>query len=138
MEFSGQYLTYDEYKALGGTLDQTPFNLLEFEARKKIDERTQGRLKGVENIPQEVKICVFNLINSIKKYAESETSGNNEKNNIASESTDGYSVTYNTITLDKVQEIVKSKNAELNDTINTDLYGVIVNNEHILYLGVKQ
>ena len=137
MEFSGQYLTYDDYKALGGTIDQTPFNLLEFEARRKIDERTQRRLKGVENIPQEVKVCVFNLINSIKKYAESETSGNNEKNNIASESIDGYSVTYNTITLDRVQEIVKSKNAELNDTINTDLYGVIVNNEHILYIGVN-
>ena len=137
MEFSGQYLTYDEYKALGGTIDQTPFNLLEFEARKKIDERTQGRLNGVENIPQEVKICVFNLINSIKKYAESETSGNNEKNNIASESTDGYSITYNTITLDRVQEIVKSKNVELNDIITTYLFGVIVNNEHILYIGVN-
>ena len=37
MEFSGQYLTYLEYKALGGTLDQTPFNILEFEARRQID-----------------------------------------------------------------------------------------------------
>lgn len=138
MEFSGQYLTYDEYKKLGGNLDQTPFNLLEFEARKKVDERTQRRLKCVNNIPQEVKICVFNLINIIKKYAESETSGNNEKNNIASESVGSYSVTYNTITLDRLQEIVKSKNFELNNTINTDLYGVIVNNEHIIYLGVKQ
>lgn len=137
MEFSGQYLKYNEYLELGGSVAETPFNILEFEARRKIDKRTQGRLKGVENIPQEVKICVFNLINSIKKYAESETSGNNEKNNIASESTDGYSVTYNTITLDRVQEIIKSKNVELNDIINTDLYGVIVNNEHILYIGVN-
>ena len=30
MEFNGQYLTYNEYKALGGSLDITPFNLLEF------------------------------------------------------------------------------------------------------------
>ena len=44
MEFKGQYLTYQEYKALGGTLDEMPFNLLEFNARKKIDERTFGRL----------------------------------------------------------------------------------------------
>ena len=137
MEFSGQYLTYNEYRLLGGTLDLTPFNLLEFEARKKIDERTQARLKCVDTIPQEVKICVFNLINIIKKYAESETSGNSEKNNIASESVGSYSVTYNTITLDRVQEIVKSKNFELNNTINTDLYGVIVNNEHIIYLGAN-
>ena len=61
MEFSGQYLNYSEYRLLGGTLDQTPFNLLEFEARKKIDERTQGRLKNVVEIPQEVKICMFAL-----------------------------------------------------------------------------
>ena len=44
MEFEGQYLTYNEYKALGGRLDQTPFNILEFEARRKIDERTFERL----------------------------------------------------------------------------------------------
>ena len=50
MEFKGQYLTYEEYLSLGGTLDQTPFNLLEYNARKKIDERTFGRLvdKGQE------------------------------------------------------------------------------------------
>ena len=29
MEFKGQYLTYNEYKSLGGNLNQTPFNLLE-------------------------------------------------------------------------------------------------------------
>ena len=50
MEFSGQYLTYPEYKSLGGTLDIMPFNLLEFEARKKIDNRTLYRLKNVEEI----------------------------------------------------------------------------------------
>ena len=136
MEFNGQYLEFDEYEELGGSLDETPFNILEFEARRRIDERTQGRLKEVEKIPQEVKMCVFNLINSIKKYAESETSGNNEKNNIASESTDGYSVTYNTITLDRVQEIVKSKSVELNEIIRTYLLGVVVNGQHILYIGV--
>ena len=134
MEFSGQYLTYNEYKALGGTIDQTPFNLLEFEARKKIDERTFGRLKNVVVLPQEIKMCMFALINSISGYSSCISSNNKS---IASESIDGYSVTYNTITLDKVQEIIKSKNVELNDIINTDLFGVIVNNEHILYIGVN-
>lgn len=132
MEFSEQYLTYDEYKALGGTIDQTPFNLLEFEARRKIDERTLGRLKNVAKLPQEVKICMFSLINSINSYGSS-TSGN--KKNIASETTDGYSVSY--VTGGTIQEIIKSKNIELNDIITTYLLGVIVNNEHILYLGVK-
>ena len=47
MEFKGQYLTYEDYKALGGTLDLTPFNLLEFEARRRIDIKTQNRLKNI-------------------------------------------------------------------------------------------
>lgn len=131
MEFSEQYLTYDEYEALGGTIDQTPFNLLEFEARRKIDERTFGRLKNVVELPQEVKMCMFALINSINSYGSS-TSENNK--NIASESTDGYSVSY--VTGGAIQEIIKSKSVELNDIITTYLLGVIVNNEHVLYLGV--
>ena len=132
MEFSGQYLTYNEYRALGGTIDLTPFNLLEFEARRKVDERTQGRLKNVVNIPQEVKMCVFALINSINSYGSS-TEGNSK--NIASETTDGYSVSY--VTGGTIQEMIKSKSVELNDIINTYLIGVIVNGEHIMYLGVK-
>lgn len=132
MEFKGQYLTYNEYKALGGNLDQTPFNLLEFEARKKIDERTQGRLKNVVEIPQEVKICMFALINSISSYSSCINSNNK---NIASETIDGYSVSY--VTGGTIQEVVSSKNVELNDIITTYLFGVIINNEHVLYIGVN-
>ena len=55
MEINGQYLTYEEYKALEGTLDQTPFNLLEFEARQNVDKYTFGRLKELEEQNQEVK-----------------------------------------------------------------------------------
>lgn len=132
MEFDGQYLTYDEYKALGGSLDQTPFNILEFEARKKINERTLGRLKNKKDIPQEVKICIFALINSISNYTSSISSNNK---NIASESIDGYSVNY--VTGGSLQEIVNSKNIELNDIITTYLFGVIVDNEHILYVGAN-
>lgn len=131
MEFSEQYLTYDEYKALGGTIDQTPFNLLEFEARRKIDERTFGRLKNVVVLPQEIKMCMFALINSISGYSSCISSNNKS---IASESIDGYSVSYTTG--GTMQEIVNSKNVELNDIITTYLFGVIVNNEHILYIGV--
>ena len=132
MEFSGQYLKYEEYLELGGSLAETPFNLLEFEARRKIDEKTQGRLKKVTNIPQEVKICIFALINSINSYGSS-VSENNK--NIASESTDGYSVSY--VTGGTIQEMIHSKSVELNDIINTYLIGVVVNDEHIMYLGVK-
>ena len=87
MEFEGQYLTYDEYKALGGLLDQTPFNLLEFEARKEVDKYTFNRLVNLETQNQEVKLCIYALIEQI----------NSNKANlkgVASESTDGYSISY--------------------------------------------
>ena len=87
MEFKGQYLTYDEYKALGGLLDQTPFNLLEFEARKEIDKYTFNRLVNLETQKQEVKLCIYALIEQIN-------SNKANLNGVASESTDGYSISY--------------------------------------------
>ena len=36
-----------------------------------------------------------------------------------------------------IQELIKSKEVELNDIIDTYLTWVVINNEHILYLGVK-
>ena len=132
MEFNGQYLTYTEYTELGGTLTETSFNLLEYEARKQIDLRTLNRLKTIEDIPNEVKLCDFHLIERINRDAVSESG---ISGNIASENTDGYSVSY--VTLSGIKDIISSKNAELQDIMLSDLYGVIVNNEHIIYNGVK-
>ena len=134
MTFEGQYLTYSEYRELGGTLSQTPFNLLEFEARRRIDVRTFNRIKNCEEIPQEVKLCEYSLINSIESYMTSMESvaGNG---NIASENTDGYSVSY--ITADRIKEVVMSKEAELNDIVRDYLLLVEVNGEHVMYCGVE-
>ena len=135
MTFEGQYLTYAEYQTLGGSaIGDMPFNLLEFEARRKIDENTFNRLKNVEEIPQEVKICEYNFINSINSFATA-TSNVSSNGNVASESTDGYSISY--LTANQISDVVKSKSAELEDIIRTYLLGVIVNDEHILYCGVK-
>lgn len=136
MEFSGQYLTYEEYRALGGTLDLTPFTLLEFEARRRIDIRTQNRLKEIDSndIPQEVKICEFKMIDSMSSYDETLSNVANN-GNVASESTDGYSVSY--ITSDKVSDVISSKDKELNTIMHQCLVGVIVNGEHIMYAGVR-
>ena len=135
MEFNGQYLTYEEYKALGGALDLTPFNLLEFEARRQIDIRTFNRLKNVnsEDIPQEVKLCEYKLINSINEFVIATDSVAN-KGNVASENTDGYSVSY--VTADKISEIINSKSVELDDIVRTYLLGVVYNGEHLMYCGV--
>ena len=127
MDFSGQYLTYLEYVALGGTLSQMPFNLLEFNARKQIDLNTKNRLKGIDEIPQEVKLCVFYLIDTINTYMT-----NAEKGNVSSENIDGYSVSY---TDSSIQEMIKSKDKQIDDIIMTYLYGVNVNGEHLIYRG---
>ena len=132
MEFKGQYLTYEEYKALGGTLDLTPFNLLEFEARRRIDGKTLNRLINVEKIPQEVKLCIFNLINTVKNYIDNENT--NQNWNISSESTDGYSVSY--ITPAQIKDVVESRKQIIDDNIDNDLFGVVVNGKHILYCGI--
>jgi len=136
MDFKGQYLTYAEYRDLGGTLDITPFNLLEFEARRKIDIRTLNRLKETDSadIPQEVKLCEYNLISSINHFAESIESAT-ENGNIASENTDGYSVSY--VKSSSIKDIINSKSAEIDDIIRTYLLGVVFNGEHLMYLGVE-
>ena len=135
MTFEGQYLTYAEYQALGGSaIGEMPFNLLEFEARRQIDIRTQNRLKDSEVIPQEVKLCEYNLINSIMIF-EDTTKNIATNGNVKSENTDGYSISY--ISTSEIKEVVKSKQSEIDDTIRTYLLGVIVNGEHIMYVGVK-
>ena len=133
MEFSGQYLTYDEYKALGGNLDITPFNLLEFEARKRIDNRTQNRIKYMNSKPEEIKLCVNAMINTLVQYVVDSSKGINK--NVASESIDGYSVSF--ITGSQVQESIKSKKSELEEIMQTYLGDIRTsNNIPVLYLGI--
>ena len=127
MTFEGQYLTYAEYQALGGSaIGEMPFNILEFEARKQIDLATQKRLVNETTIPNEVKMCDFHLINKIQLYQ------NDTNRNINSESVGSYSVSYN----NDITKLIEDKSVELNDIVIQDLYGVIVNGEHILYIGV--
>ena len=135
MEFSGQYLTFTEYKGLGGTLAEMPFNLLEFESRRLIDIRTHNRLKDVENknIPQAVKLCIFDLIETINSYIVSIDSAKGDSN-IASENIDGYSVTY--VKSTQIKEIIQSKSAEIDDIIETYLLLIVFDGEHLMYLGV--
>ena len=129
MDFRGQYLTYGEYQSLGGTSSQTPFNISEYNARKKIDERTFGRLQNLSTQPQEVKLCVFELIKIIESYSTNE--GQNKS--ISSENTDGYSISYTS----PDKSITEAKNSELEDVINTYLANVLVNNVPVLYRGAR-
>lgn len=88
MDFNNQYLTYQEYKELGGSLAEMPFNILEFKARKIIDTNTLGRLVEFQTQVQEVKMCMYELINAVEANEKLSAQGK------SSESIDGYSVTY--------------------------------------------
>ena len=113
MEISGQYLTFAEYKGLGGTLNQMPFELLEFNARQIVDKYTFGRLKDLETQNKEVKLCVFNLIGKIDSFNQIIE----QNKGVSSENIDGYSVTYSGI--DKAK--LEAENIGLGDVVRTYL-----------------
>lgn len=120
MKFDNQYLTYDEYKKLGGNLSEMPFNLLEYRAEKEVDELTSNRFRKISNYPQELKLCINNLITNIDKYNESETK--------SSETVGNYSVSYD-------KPVTKEKKEELKSIIKTYLSATIIDNNYVLYCG---
>ena len=124
MDFKNQYLTYDEYYELGGSLEEEDFNLLEY------DERTFNRLTKLKTIPDEVKICIFRMLGIEKSYQVYE----DKDKTIASENIDGYSVSYRQV--DK--SIVEAKNDELEREIKKYLSDVIVDSVPVLYLGADK
>ena len=127
MEFKGQYLTYQEYLALDGTLEEMPFNLLEYNARKKIDERTFGRLVDKGQEYQEVKLCVYNMITILNSYSSYDM----QNKAISSESIDGYSISYGI----PQKSTTEAKNSELENVMNSYLANVIIDNVPVLYRG---
>lgn len=131
MDFTNQYLTYEEYMVLEGTLEEVPFNELEYECRRIIDSRTQNRLKNADEIPEEVKMLENKMIQTLQGYY---VSLNKAQSGVASENTDGYSVSY--ISSNQISQLIEGKIDVLQDLVSTYLFGVIVNNEHLLYCGV--
>jgi len=100
------YLLYSEYVAYGGNLSETAFNRVEFKARKIVDQKTFGRLINATVISEPVKRLMFELINTINNL-DTESPGYQPA--IASESNDGYSVSFYTgsiFTIDQKQKII--------------------------------
>lgn len=81
MEYSGQYLTYEEFEAMGNTIDLVPFNIAEEEARLIIDRETFGRFKSKER-PSELKKCMNKLIKTITWDASYLDANEDEKRKI--------------------------------------------------------
>ena len=131
MEMNNQYLNYNEYIELGGSLEQTPFSILEYKTRKIIDKYTFGRLKNLKNQVEEVKMCCFELINLLNSYNDIEKG----RKNISSESIDGYSVTYNS----NAEDVIIAQKSEIRNLVKTYLYDCKLDNgTPYLYVGVDK
>lgn len=110
------YLTYTEYKGIGGTLDETAFNRNIDRACVMIDVRTQSRLECFEEIPQSVKVVCTDLVdyittNTVEKTITSKSQsagGVSESESYAVKTVEDYSAD-----LDRIFEplqVVKTKN----------------------------
>ena len=112
-----QYLTYEEYQEIGGTLDLTAFKRNIDRACGMIDIRTQSRLEAFDNIPQIVKIVCADLVgyiatNTVEKpfiTSKSQSAGGvSESENYAVKTADDFAND-----LDRIFEpltVVKTKN----------------------------
>lgn len=125
-----QYLTYDEYRRMGGELAETDFSNMEEEAEMEINFYTDRRLVLDTAIPGEVKNLVFNLIDLISQKADYESA---DSGTVASVSNDGVSVSYAKQT---AKEFLDSYDDSVKKMIVKYLYGIKnQSGESLLYRG---
>ena len=125
-----QYLTYQEYVALGGTLSATDFVLAEFKARSRIDRMTLARVQAMATVPEEVKLAMMCIIKVDGKYA---ADAQVDSAIVSSFNTDGYSESYGGA--DQQTQAVES---QLNNQVMTMLFGVLDDfGVPLIYKGVE-
>lgn len=134
------YLTYSEYTAYGGTLDETTFNDLAFEAASLIDWYTFNRLQKDTEFPEAIKRCMYKLIQYITTQQQVNGIGantsvsNNTGAGITSQSNDGVSVSYNVLS---ARDVVETSKAQMGQIINQYLSAVVNSlGQKVLYRGV--
>ena len=141
------YLTYEQYTEYGGALDESAFDMYEFEAASKIDYYTFNRLKKgdgfdgqSEDVKEAVKRCEYRLIDlmQLRDLANS-VSGDGESENsvvagVASQSNDGVSISYNVLS---ASEASINAQAEIDKVIKVYL-GSCKNSlgQRLLYRGI--
>ena len=122
------YLLYSEYQNMGGTLDETLFNELEFEAETQVDWYTFNRLQNETELPERLKKCMYALINLIYKVQQASMLGDDGSGDsnisaaVASQSNDGVSISYNVVSARDAVELSKS---QIESTIQKYLQGVM-------------
>ena len=141
------YLTYEQYIQYGGTLDESAFDMYEFEAAFKIDYYTFNRLKKdlgfdgqSENVKEAVKRCEYRLIDLMQmRDVANAVSGEGESGSsviagFASQSNDGVSISYNVLS---ASEASANAQTEIDGTIRMYL-GFCRNSlgQRLLYRGI--
>ena len=147
------YLTFAQYQTMGGTLDETSFNEFCYEAQTIIDWYTFNRLQNETEFPEAVQRCMFELIKLAKLKADSLVLGSqtvvSEQGgvtttttttaSIASQSNDGVSISYNTISASDVFNSLSAfaKGGMIDSLVKRYLNGVVNSlGRKLLYRGV--
>lgn len=132
------YLTYEEYLNMGGTLDEAAFDNYLIDAEMLIDWYTFNRLENETVIPEKVKKCGYKLISLADMKSKAFVLGrevNGEGNaSVASQSNDGVSISYNTISASQAFDLLKSESENI---IKQYLNGVVNSlGRKLLYRGI--
>lgn len=125
------YLTYEEYVSYGGTIEEMPFSIEEFKARKRIDYLTDSRVQAMQSVPEAVKLAMTLIINA---NAVSGSDAIASSPLVASFNTDGYSESYGSAT-----EQTAALDSSLNRQIKEILSGEYDDNgTPLLYRGLDR
>lgn len=123
------YLTYEKYKIMGGTLEESAFLPLERKARYIINSQAGGktgeRLAVMPEIPEAVKDCMFELVNHL---AVNSFDGTNIQSESQSQGGRSESITYSHLTKEESE-------AEIENIIYNYLSGVKRDGISLLYRG---
>ena len=124
-----QYLTYEQYQAWGGTLEEAAFNLAEIRARARIDAMTQKRVAYMREVPEQVQAAMMEIITVDGTFSASAQASAPVA---ASFTTDGYSESYGS-----AESRTAAIEKQLNRSIETLLDGVTDDEgTPLLYAGV--
>lgn len=85
------YLEYDEYKTMGGQMEQLEFERYEYKARRYIDAQTHNRIRDEVPVRECVRRAVFELISLLESKSKTDA---NAAAGVSSSRNDGLSVTY--------------------------------------------
>lgn len=123
------YLTYEEYKEMGGTLECAAFVMLERRAEYAINAQAGGktgeRIQTLSETPQAVKDCVFELVTHMSANAFDGSSVKSESQSLGGQSE---SYTYSTLTKQEAD-------AQTEEIIYNFLYPLKISGVSVLYRG---